>query len=118
MVWGLSAYSTVSSLVLIRGTMTAQRYIHDILQPYVLPLMQRLPGSIFQQDNARSHTARVSQECICTVTTLPCPARFSDLSPIDHIQDRLGRQFGHPTSFNELEARLQQIWNEMSQDIT
>ncbi|GFV58780.1 transposable element Tcb2 transposase [Trichonephila clavipes] len=29
----------------------------------------------------------------------------------------LGRRIGHPTSLNELEARLQQIWNEMSQDI-
>ncbi|GFV61222.1 uncharacterized protein TNCV_500141 [Trichonephila clavipes] len=40
--------------------MTAQRYVHDILQPHVLPLMQWLHGAIFQQDNARPHTARVS----------------------------------------------------------
>ncbi|GFU21699.1 transposable element Tcb1 transposase, partial [Trichonephila clavipes] len=63
MVWGAIAYNTRSPLVLIRGTMTAQRYVHDILQPHVLPLMQRLPGAIFQQDNARSST----------VTTLPWP---------------------------------------------
>ncbi|GFX77979.1 transposable element Tcb1 transposase [Trichonephila clavipes] len=30
--------------------MTDQRYVHDTLQPYVLPPMQRLPGAIFQQD--------------------------------------------------------------------
>ncbi|GFW88998.1 transposable element Tcb1 transposase [Trichonephila clavipes] len=29
------AFNTRSPLVLIRGTMTAQRYVHDILQPYV-----------------------------------------------------------------------------------
>ncbi|GFW40939.1 transposable element Tcb1 transposase [Trichonephila clavipes] len=29
--------------------MIAQRYVHDILQPHVLPLMQRLPGAIFQE---------------------------------------------------------------------
>ncbi|GFV48793.1 hypothetical protein TNCV_3705241 [Trichonephila clavipes] len=29
----------------------------------------------------------------------------------------LRRRVGHPTSLNELEARVQQIWNEMSQDI-
>ncbi|GFY15285.1 transposable element Tcb2 transposase [Trichonephila clavipes] len=51
MVWDAIAYNTRSLLVLIRGTKTAQRYIHDILQPHVLPLMQRLPGAIFQQDN-------------------------------------------------------------------
>ncbi|GFU62495.1 transposable element Tcb2 transposase [Trichonephila clavipes] len=59
MIWGAIAYNTRSPLVLIRFTMTAQRYVHDILQPHVLPLMQRLPGAIFQLDNARPHTARV-----------------------------------------------------------
>ncbi|GFT84759.1 transposable element Tcb2 transposase [Trichonephila clavipes] len=71
MVWGAIAYNTRSPLVLIRGTMTAQRYVHDILQPHVLRLMQRLPGAIFQLDNARPHTARVSKDCLRTVTTLP-----------------------------------------------
>ncbi|GFV85780.1 uncharacterized protein TNCV_2004001 [Trichonephila clavipes] len=58
------------------------RYVHDILQPHVFPLMQRLPGVIFQQDNSRPHTARVSQDCLRSVLTLPWPARCPDLSPI------------------------------------
>ncbi|GFW82188.1 transposable element Tcb2 transposase [Trichonephila clavipes] len=69
MVWRAIVYKTRSPLVLIRGTMTAQRYAHDILQPYVLPLMPRLPGAIFQQENAQPLTARVSQDCLRTVTT-------------------------------------------------
>ncbi|GFV72012.1 transposable element Tcb2 transposase [Trichonephila clavipes] len=37
MLWGAIAYNnTRSSLVLIRGIMSAQRYVHDILQPHVL----------------------------------------------------------------------------------
>ncbi|GFX91563.1 transposable element Tcb1 transposase [Trichonephila clavipes] len=52
-----------------------------------------------------------------TVPTLPWPAQSPDSSPIEHIWDDLGWRVGHPTSLNELEARLQQIWNEMSQDI-
>ncbi|GFX63019.1 transposable element Tcb2 transposase [Trichonephila clavipes] len=71
MVWGAIAYNTRSPLVLIRGTMTAQRYAHDILQSDMLPLMQWLPGAISQQDNVRPYTARVSQDCLRTVTTLP-----------------------------------------------
>ncbi|GFT97249.1 transposable element Tcb1 transposase [Trichonephila clavipes] len=60
-------------LVFIRGTMTVQWYVHDILQPHVLPHMLRLPGAIFQQDNARSHSARVSQNCLRTVNpSLTC----------------------------------------------
>ncbi|GFU98996.1 transposable element Tcb2 transposase [Trichonephila clavipes] len=70
--------------------MTAQLYVHDILQPLELQLMQRLPGAIFQQGNDRLQTSRVSQDWLCTVTTLPWPARFPDLSPIEHIWDHLG----------------------------
>ncbi|GFU57754.1 transposable element Tcb2 transposase [Trichonephila clavipes] len=98
MVWGAIAYNTRSPLVLI----------HDTWQP---------SGAIFQQDNARTHTARVSQDCLRTVTALSSSDRSPDLSPIEHIWDHLGRRVGHPPSLNELEARLQQIWNEMSQDI-
>ncbi|GFU08063.1 transposable element Tcb2 transposase [Trichonephila clavipes] len=91
--------------------MTVQWYVHDILQPHVFPLIQWFPGAIFQQENARTHTARVSQNCLRTVTTLPWPPRSPYLSPIEHKWGHLGRRVEHPTSLNELEARLQQIWN-------
>ncbi|GFU89371.1 transposable element Tcb1 transposase [Trichonephila clavipes] len=99
--------------------MTSLRYVHNIMQPHVLPLMQRLPRAIFLQDNAQPHTARVSQDCLRNVTTLPWSARSPDLSPIQHIWDHLGWRVGHSTSLNELEASLQKIWieMEMSQDI-
>ncbi|GFY03953.1 transposable element Tcb2 transposase [Trichonephila clavipes] len=71
MAWCAIAYNTRSPLVLIRGTMTAQGYVHDILQPHVLPLMQPFPGAMFQQDNARPYIAWMSQDYIRTVTTLP-----------------------------------------------
>ncbi|GFW16169.1 transposable element Tcb2 transposase [Trichonephila clavipes] len=114
--WNGTRSSLVTSLDSISTVMT-QQYVRDILQPPVLPLIQRLPGAIFQQDNARPHTARISQDCLRTVTTLPWPARSPDGSPIKHIWDHLGWRVGHPTSLNELEAGLQQIWNEMSEDI-
>ncbi|GFT86156.1 transposable element Tcb2 transposase [Trichonephila clavipes] len=59
----------------------------------------------------------LSQDCLRTFTTLPWPARSPDLPPIEHIWDNLGRLDGLPMSLNEQEAKLQQIWNEMSQDI-
>ncbi|GFV28000.1 transposable element Tcb1 transposase [Trichonephila clavipes] len=97
--------------------MTTEWYVHDILQPLALPLMQRLAGTNFQKDNAHPHMTSVSQDCLCMVTTLPSPASFPDLSPIEQICDHLRCRVGHPTSLSELETRLQQIWNEMSQDI-
>ncbi|GFY24420.1 transposable element Tcb1 transposase [Trichonephila clavipes] len=78
--------------------------------------MQRLPEAIFQQDNGRSHSARVSQDWLRTFITFLWPARSPDFSAIEHIWDNLRRRVGRPTSLNELETRLQQIWNETSQD--
>ncbi|GFW41975.1 transposable element Tcb1 transposase [Trichonephila clavipes] len=71
MVWGAIFYSTQSPLVLILGTMTVQLYVHDILQP----LMQWLPGTISQKDNAQPHTAKVSQKRSphCYYSSLACP---------------------------------------------
>ncbi|GFX10826.1 eukaryotic translation initiation factor 2-alpha kinase 3 [Trichonephila clavipes] len=48
-------------------------------------------GAIFQQDNARPHMARMPQDCLHTVTTLPWPARSPDLSPIEFIFDHYGQ---------------------------
>ncbi|PRD27231.1 UNVERIFIED_CONTAM: hypothetical protein NCL1_35946 [Trichonephila clavipes] len=59
----------------------------------------------------------MSQDCLRTVTSLTWIARFPDLFSIEHIWDPLGRRDEPPTNLNELEARLQQIWNEMFQGI-
>ncbi|GFY00201.1 uncharacterized protein TNCV_2835581 [Trichonephila clavipes] len=40
----------------------------------------RRPGAIFQQDNARPHTARVDQDFLCHFQTLPWPPRSPYLS--------------------------------------
>ncbi|GFV16019.1 transposable element Tcb2 transposase [Trichonephila clavipes] len=62
MVLGAIAYDSRSTLIVMRGLLTGQRYVDDILRPYVGPFLNGIPGEIFQQDNARPHTARVAQE--------------------------------------------------------
>ncbi|GFW97099.1 transposable element Tcb2 transposase [Trichonephila clavipes] len=74
MVWSAFIYDTWSPLILIHDTMTVQWYVHAILQPHVFPLMVGLSGAIFQQDNARPQPARMSQDCLRHIITLPCPA--------------------------------------------
>ncbi|GFX11890.1 transposable element Tc1 transposase [Trichonephila clavipes] len=49
------------------------------------PFLNGLPGAIFQQDNARLHTARVAQDFLRHFQTLPWPARSQDLSPVEHV---------------------------------
>ncbi|GFX10441.1 HTH_Tnp_Tc3_2 domain-containing protein [Trichonephila clavipes] len=51
------------------------------------PFLNGLPGAIFQQDNARPHTARVAQDFLDHFQTLPWPARSPDLSPVGHVWD-------------------------------
>ncbi|GFV05557.1 transposable element Tcb1 transposase [Trichonephila clavipes] len=71
MVWGSIVYDSRSTLIETRRTLTGQRYVDDILRPHVGPFLNGLPGAIFQQDNARPHTARVAQDI---------PTSFSDSS--------------------------------------
>ncbi|GFX14775.1 transposable element Tcb1 transposase [Trichonephila clavipes] len=60
-----------STLIMMRGTLTGQRYVDDILRPHVGPFLNGLPGAIFQQDNARPHTARVAHDLLRHFQTLP-----------------------------------------------
>ena len=75
MVRGAIPHDTRSPLILIYSTMTAQRYISDIFQPFLLPPMAGFPRAIFQQDNARLHAETVSQDCLSQITSLPWPIR-------------------------------------------
>ncbi|GFX52446.1 transposable element Tcb1 transposase [Trichonephila clavipes] len=59
-VWG--AYDSRSTLIVMHGTLTGQRYVDDILRPHVATFPKWFPRAIFQQDNARPHTARVAQD--------------------------------------------------------
>ncbi|GFU57821.1 transposable element Tcb1 transposase [Trichonephila clavipes] len=73
MVCGAIVYDSRSTLIVMRGTLTGQRYVDDILRPHVGPFINDLPGAIFQQDNARPHTARVAQDFLRHFQTLPWP---------------------------------------------
>ncbi|GFU57934.1 HTH_Tnp_Tc3_2 domain-containing protein [Trichonephila clavipes] len=46
------------------------------------------PGAIYQQDNARPHTARLSQQCLQGYDVLPWPARSPDLLPMGSMSGR------------------------------
>ena len=59
MVWAAIAHGHRSPLVVTDGTLNAQWYRDDILAHHVIPLFHNNANiSIFQHDNAISHTAR------------------------------------------------------------
>ncbi|GBO06976.1 hypothetical protein AVEN_151745-1 [Araneus ventricosus] len=76
----------------------------------------RRPGAIFQQDNARPHTARVAQDFLRHVQTLPWPARAPDLSPTEQVWDQLKHQMPLHYSAHDLEVAVQDLWVYLPQD--
>ncbi|UYV79395.1 hypothetical protein LAZ67_17002463 [Cordylochernes scorpioides] len=108
MVWGAIAYDSRSPLFRIQGTMTAQRYVDDVLRPVTLPYLQGVPNALYQQDNARPHTARISQQALQDVQMLPWPPCSPDLSPIEHVWDIIGRRL-HALLQPRLEDELWQM---------
>ncbi|GFT74936.1 transposable element Tcb1 transposase [Trichonephila clavipes] len=115
MVWGGIANDSRSTLIVMRGTLTGQRYVDDILRPYVEPFLKGLPGAIFQQDNAHPHTAGVAREVLRHFQTLPWPARSPDLSPVEHVWDQLKRQMQLCHSVHDLELDVQDLWAHIPQ---
>ncbi|GFX39998.1 transposable element Tcb2 transposase [Trichonephila clavipes] len=74
------------------------------------------PGAIFQQDNARSHTARVAQDFLRHFQTLPWLACSPDLSPVEPVWDQLKRQMPSCHSVHDLELAVQDLWAHRHQD--
>lgn len=124
MVWGAICGDQKTPLVTIQGNLTAQRYRDQVMQPVVLPYLQQQPqGIIFQQDNARPHTARLTMDFLNrhNVHVLPWPAKSPDLNPIEHLWDHIGRQIRRrprqAANIRELEQAIHDEWRNIPNDV-
>lgn len=122
MVWAGITSLHRTRLVIIEGNINARRYCDEILCPVAIPfLREHGPGLIFQQDNARPHSAAETEEFLTRneVEMLPWPANSPDLSPIEHLWDemerRIRRQPKQPASRAEFHEALLQAWDEIPQ---
>ena len=95
MVWGCFSDDHKLDLKVVRQFLTGQRYIVDILEPIVYPHFQAHQAArpISQGDNARPHRACIVKDYLVQVgiENLQWPSRSSDMNPIKHIWDRMGR---------------------------
>ncbi|GFW94326.1 transposable element Tc1 transposase [Trichonephila clavipes] len=72
--------------------------------------MVRHQGASFQQDNASTHTARISLDCLRAINTFPWPARSPDFSPIELVWYMVERQTRAPQNIADMEQQLVNSW--------
>ncbi|GFU73286.1 transposable element Tcb2 transposase [Trichonephila clavipes] len=115
--WGqmITVYG-LSTLIVIRGTLTGKRYVDDILRPHVGLFLNGLPGANFQQDNVLPHTARFAQNFLRHFKTLPWPSRSPDLSSVERVREQLKRQMSSCHFVHDLELAVQDLWVDLPQD--
>lgn len=124
MVWGgISLMGKTELVILNEGTVTAARYVEHVVRPHIIPFSQRVGNNfVLMQDNARAHTARLTQATLteANIAVLPWPAMSPDLNPIEHLWDQLKRNLkethSEVNSQQELINALKTCWERIPQE--
>ena len=82
-VWGGISLNNKTDLILIRGNLTAERYVEGVVQNHILPFAHEIgPNFVLMQDGARAHTSRVTT-CFLEdseIQVMDWPPRSPDLN--------------------------------------
>ena len=119
MVWGSFSQNGMGPLVKVEGNLNAENYT-ELLENNLLPFAkEKLPKTwIFQQDNAKCHTAKESIKFFKQnkVKILDWPASSPDLNPIKNLWDELDWRVKsqNPKNLAELWQLLQEEWKKIS----
>jgi hypothetical protein len=133
MIWSCMMQGKKGPLVVLEypggkgGGMDAQHYHDQVLAPHLLPFYEatiRDYGDVvyFQQDGARSHTARKTRAWLKRneIRTLDHPARSPNLSPIERgwflLKKRIRERPHTATSFEELKQAALEEWEKITED--
>lgn len=122
MVWGCISAQGMGNLHICEGTINAERYI-QVLEQHMLPSKRRLfhgRPCLFQQDNAKPHSARVTTAWLRSkrVRVLPWPACSPDLSPIENVWRIMKRKIRQrrPRTVEQLKLYIKQEWGRIPPD--
>jgi transposase len=120
MVWGCIASNGQCALTFVDGNVNSDKYI-NILHSTLLPLLEDLPLSmwkkiVFQQDNARPHTARTTIDFLHThhISVPYWPALSPDINPIENVWAIMKRKvrLKEPTSLESLRNEIEIAWKQ------
>jgi transposase len=115
MMWAAISNDSKTELVHVPGNLTAVRYRDEILQPYLMHVIDR-QRELFQQDNATPHTARLAMDYLKqnTINVLPWPSKSPDWNPIEslrnHLDKRVHQRQPPPQTLDQLCQMLEQEW--------
>lgn len=121
-VWGGVKYNGKTELVILRdGTMTAERYINNVLEPVVVPFAENYGAAfIFIDDNARPHRAIITNHFleVNNVERMDWPAKSPDLNVIEHAWSSLKllvqARENPPQNLDELAAAVEEEWENVT----
>ena len=118
-VWGAVSWRGVGPIRLVIGNLNAVKYqnevIYDVANMCTYQGAGRMEKMIFQQDNARAHSAQSTLHFLeeSGVQTLDWPANSPDLNPIEevwaHVAQRV-RSYGQPRTVAQLWQWVQSEW--------
>ena len=118
MIWGCMSWSGIGRIQVVNGMLNATRYIHEVLQPKLLPSVRDIFGDgaefVFQQDGAPCHTARKCTKWFQdnNIELLTWPGNSPDLNPIENLWSRLKKVVAskHPSNKQELIEGIISSW--------